>query len=475
MAAAPPAWWPPWEAGLGALAGLALLSSGVIFHLGFAPGSPTLDTLLEQPLAWTLVAATPLLAALGWVIGDRRRERVQALQAWQASTERGMRDLAQREWLTRGILQTAFDAVLVIDDDEVVVDANPAAVRIFGWPLDNLVGATVSQVLPEHRRLGTTLAIERRTAGGEVLGREWQTRARHRNGHRFPVDLNMVALREPNLLLYVVREATTRVEAEAKRVADARAELIDRSTAARRERSGQLLQLSAQLSADAHALLSTLHDEGAPLDAPPPGRAARDHALSIAVGIERLQSLSLWERGSRVTTQSIVPLPALVHQVADLLRPLADARDLRLAVTVADDVGEVETDALRLSAALRALMAHAIAASTHGEVGVQVLREPGRRADWLALYVSDTGPGLDDDALDAMFAMLATDASELGAPPAEGLGVSLAHHLSSALGGHLSVASVDGEGCTYTLRIPASGPGERDLVTPPPIRLDSDP
>jgi len=460
-----PTWLPPWEAGVAGLAGLAILSAGVLFHLRFSPHDPTLASLLEQPLAWTLAAAVPLLASLGWMLGDRRRVLVRALQSWQAQTEEGMRSLAQREWLTRGILQTAFDAVLVLDDDEVILDANPAASRIFGWPMEKLVGSEVSKVLPQHRRLGTTLAIERRTAGGEVLGREWQTHARHRAGHSFPVDLNMVALKEPDLLLYVVREATTRVEGEARRIAAARAELIDHTTAARRARSGQLLQLAAVLSAATHALLS---DAPPPVDAPVPPRRT---AIDLAFGVERLQELSMWERGSRSVTTSVVLLPALAHQIADILRPLAKACGHELRVVVDDDVTEVETDALRLSAAVRALMVRGLERSEGGVVELSVVREPRRHDDWIALHVRDTGPRLDDDELAAVYAMLGTDASSWVEPPGESLGLPLAHRLALALGGHLSVASHGTDGTTYTLRIPAAAIAERVSSGRRPVRL----
>ncbi len=463
-----PSWVPPWEAGLSALAGLALLSGGVISHSAFHGQGAQLVELLEEPLVWTLFAATPLFTALGWLLGERRRERTLWYDQWQASTQKGMRDLAQREWLVRGILQTAFDAMLVVDDDLVIVDANPIATRIFGYPLEELIGSSVERVLPERQQLGTTLAIERRTAGGEVLGKEWQTRARHQRGQSFPVDLNMVAMREPGLLVYVVREASTRVRAEKKRLDDMRAELIDRSTAQRRERSVQLLGLGVEVRAEVDRML-------APLDAmqDPDGNNSdlADAAYAIVERLEKLHELSMWERGSHSMSFGPVELAPVLEHVIQAVQPLARRHRNVIEVRIEDGIDMIETDMMRLASAVRALAANACVYCSDGQVTLNVLREPGRQFDWIAIYVQDTGPGMSPEQLGRAFRMLSTDPTGTP-PPKKGLGLALAHRQARALGGHLSVSSEE-RGCTVTLRIPESRPPLRDPATPPPIRLDS--
>jgi PAS domain S-box-containing protein len=460
-----PSWVPPWEAGLSALAGLALLMTGVGFHTVIEGRGVDVGALLEEPLVWTLIAATPLFTALGWMLGERRRERSLWFDEWQASTERGMRDLAQREWLIRGILQTAFDAMLVVDDDLVIVDANPIATRIFGYELEDLIGSSVERVLPDRQQLGTTLAIERRTAGGEVLGKEWQTRARHAAGHHFPVDLNMVGMREPGLLVYVVREASTRVRAERKRLDDMRAEMLGKSKARRQERSARLMGLGDEVRAEVDRLLGPLQSDGGVSD------EVADAAYAIVERLEKLHELSMWEKGSQTVSFAPTSIEPLLTTVVRAVQPIARRNRNALEVRIDDGIDLVETDAVRLASAVRALASNACSYCRDGQVKVQVVREPGRQFDWVAIYVSDTGPGMSDEQLARAFRLLGSDPTG-SPPPKRGLGLALAHRQAKALGGHLSVSSNEA-GCTVTLRVPESRPKLRDPATPPPLRLDS--
>lgn len=465
MASPPPSPIPPWEAGLSALAGLALLSLGVASHTVHV-GHFDAGELLGEPLVWALGLALPLFTGLGWVLGERRRERSRWFDEVQATTRRGMRDLAQREWLVRGILQTAFDAMLVVDDDQVIIDANPIATRIFGYPLEDLIGSPIERVLPERQQLGTTLAIERRTAGGEVLGKEWQTRAQHRTGHRFPVDLNLVAMREPGLMVYVVREATTRVRAEQKRLDDMRAELLGRTSAQRQERSTRLLALGDAVRSEIDRMLVPLERHGDAME-----RDVAEAAYLILERLEKLHQLSMWEQLTQAATLAPTPMEPLVNGVIEALRPMALRHGNRLRLVLDPDVDGLITDGPRLSSALRALVANAAMHCRDADITVQVTREPGRQVDWIAFYVQDTGHGLEPGELDRLYQLFGADPDQLVLPK-EGLGFALAHRQARSLDGHLSVSSDTG-GCTVTLRVPESRSTRRDPATPAPLRLHS--
>lgn len=440
----------------------------MIAHLKLAPIG-TIAALLEDPVAWVLLCAAPLFGVLGWVVGDRRRERELALEHWQSSATADMRSLAEREWLSRGVLQTAFDAVLVIDDDEIIVDANPTASRVFGLDLADLIGLPVAQILPKHRTLGTTLAITRRTAGGEVLGKEWQTQAVHADGHRFPVDLNIVALRGPGLLFYAIREATTRVANERKRMNDARSEWEARREAHRRARGGQLLDLGSALRAELDHLLAELDQ----LRADGIARTGLyDTSFALLVVLERLQALSVWERSDTRLSTAPCDVPHLVAEVVAAAAPLAEHRGNTLVTNLGEGIGDVQTDALRLSAALRALVVNAAIHARGATITIEVALEPGQGTEWLTAAVHDTGPGLDDAARDRMYALFRGDPDSLSVQPGEGLGLKLAHRMARTLGGHISVA-LD-EGTTFLLRVPLDPATHIEPGPARPLRLDSD-
>ena len=149
---------------------------------------------------------------------------------------------------------------------------------------------------------------------------------------------------------------------------------------------------------------------------------------------------------------------ALLEGAARTLAPLAHARGLSLDVEVAADApAEIVTHADRVRQVLLNLAGNAVKYTRRG--GVR-LRARGDGAGGLALDVVDTGPGLTD----AQRARLFRAWDRLGADDAEGadgmggagLGLVLAQALAARLGGRLEVASVHGEGSTFTLVLPAT-------------------
>jgi signal transduction histidine kinase len=72
------------------------------------------------------------------------------------------------------------------------------------------------------------------------------------------------------------------------------------------------------------------------------------------------------------------------------------------------------------------------------------------------LSVSDTGPGLERDDLPRAFdRFFLYDKYGRERPVGSGLGLAIVRQLAEAMGGSVSVASVAGEGATFTVALPA--------------------
>ena len=71
--------------------------------------------------------------------------------------------------------------------------------------------------------------------------------------------------------------------------------------------------------------------------------------------------------------------------------------------------------------------------------------------EWITVSVTDTGPGIPHDQLDQIFQpFFSTKLNEGGT----GLGLSISYNIVQRHGGHLRVASVPGEGCTFLVELP---------------------
>ena len=149
---------------------------------------------------------------------------------------------------------------------------------------------------------------------------------------------------------------------------------------------------------------------------------------------------------------------ALLEGAARTLAPIAAARGLTLDVEVAPDApARVTVPADRVRQVLLDLGGNAVKYTRRG--GVR-LRARGDGAGGLALDVVDTGPGFTDAQRARLFRawdrLDAEHAEDAASVPGSGLGLALAQARTARLGGRLEVASVHGQGSTFTLLLPAT-------------------
>jgi len=140
----------------------------------------------------------------------RRDGHVAALVVGRDTTEvtAAMRAVAAREHRIRAIMDTVLDGILTIDEDGVIVSANLSVERIFGLSLAELIGSTVSMLMPEVSDFRSLLHPSSRAGapqggGCEVLGLR-------KDGSRFPVHLAVSELRLDNRRLFTgtIRDLT---------------------------------------------------------------------------------------------------------------------------------------------------------------------------------------------------------------------------------------------------------------------------
>jgi PAS domain S-box-containing protein len=117
----------------------------------------------------------------------------QAIRA--AEAEEAMRESEAR---MRAITDSAQDAIVMIDPLGKVSFWNPGAERIFGYKQDEMVGQDLHNLIaPERYRNAHFAAFSgfRQTGSGNAVGKTIELAALHKDGHEFPVDLSLSALK----------------------------------------------------------------------------------------------------------------------------------------------------------------------------------------------------------------------------------------------------------------------------------------
>ncbi|MFY0566572.1 PAS domain-containing protein [Archangium lansingense] len=122
--------------------------------------------------------------------------------------EEVLRATAQR---LQAILETAVDGILTIDEWGVIQSINPATVRIFGHPPEQLLGRDIRHLVPEPYLSSLLPPGAHKPLGG---GRE--VRGRRKDGSLFPLELSVseTLLSQGRFFTCIVRDITARKHAE---------------------------------------------------------------------------------------------------------------------------------------------------------------------------------------------------------------------------------------------------------------------
>src|SRR5437762_868070 len=94
--------------------------------------------------------------------------------------------------LSRAISETASDAILTIDDQSIILFANPATEKIFGYLHDEIIGQPLTMLMPDYLRHFHRTAFERYLATG-VRHLSWDAASvsgLHKSGREIPLELS---------------------------------------------------------------------------------------------------------------------------------------------------------------------------------------------------------------------------------------------------------------------------------------------
>lgn len=182
----------------------------------------------------------------------------------------------------------------------------------------------------------------------------------------------------------------------------------------------------------------------------------KNYAEKALTNLNRLQNLfndlidiAQLEYREDLINRSVFDLKDLVHEVAEMLRPKAENKDLELQAEVPRFF--VNADRSRIRQVLVNLIDNAIAYTHQGAVRCRVQR----RADRIRIQVIDTGQGIDEDHLDRIFERFyRVDEDRARESGGTGLGLSIVQQIIHAHGEDIQVESTKGRGTRFWFELP---------------------
>ena len=147
-----------------------------------------------------------------------------------------------------------------------------------------------------------------------------------------------------------------------------------------------------------------------------------------------------------------VPVDDAIVAVESMIAPLAREHGLEFEIEPADEASIVLADPERLQQVLLNLVGNAIKFTPAGG-RIRVGRTSSPRS--VGLSVSDTGPGIPGDKLEAIFQPFVRLEANTGSQrPGTGLGLAISRRLARAMGGEVTATSEVGRGSTFVLTLP---------------------
>jgi PAS domain S-box-containing protein len=146
-----------------------------------------------------------------------------------------------------------------------------------------------------------------------------------------------------------------------------------------------------------------------------------------------------------------VDLNDMLLKMMDIMKPLADMKNIELTYRGSDIKDSIMSDEQKLIHILQNLVSNAIKFTEKGHVEISVTE----KASSVSIAVSDTGIGIEESSLVHIFEEFAqadnTVSRKFGGT---GLGLSIAKKNAELLSGNITVKSTVGQGSVFTVEIP---------------------
>jgi two-component system sensor kinase FixL len=359
-----------------------------------------------------------------------------------------LNELRQKQEINGGIINSATDAVVTINEEHVIIGYNRGAEQMFGYTREEALGQDLKIIVPPPYKEVHRDYVRRYVATREarMIGKHVRLSAQRRDGSEFPMSISFsVAEIRGNLYFTgIIRDTTEYQEMEDRLI-----------------RSERLAAVGNTVTHIAHEIKNPLLIIGGfarqLLKLPGLDDKSRRKLTIIAEEVSHLEEMVAEMRDfvHRPEPQKRPgQLDALLKEILDLFRDACAERRIKVHLAVDGPLPQVAFDHQQVRQVLINLLENAMDAMPRGGEITLAARVQGPSAE---ILVSDSGEGMPPEVAAQVFQPYFTT-KEKGT----GLGLAISQSIIEEHGGGLTVTSTPGQGTTFTISLPlgeAEAPG----------------
>jgi two-component system sensor kinase FixL len=340
----------------------------------------------------------------------------------------------------RSVIQSAVDAIVLIDARVRIEAFNPAAERLFGYAESEVLGRNVSMLMPQPYRDEHDGYLERYLTTGQrrIIGIGREVSGKRRDGTTFPIHLSVgeMLVDGERKFTGILHDLSVRIRMEEQlREQTALARLGEMAAVIAHEVKNPLAGVRGAIQVIGGRLPKDSKDAA----------VVKEILPRIDVLNELMKDLLLFARPPQPRPMP-VDLAGLIQTTVDLLS--GDPALKSIAVNVEGSTGPVMADAELLKIVFQNLLVNG-AQAMHGQGTIYIMLDA---VDGVCrVSVRDAGPGIPAEVLHKIFTPFFTTKAR-----GTGLGLPTAKRIVEAHGGSIAVKSPDGGGTTVELLLPLS-------------------